>query len=86
MIQVAINIINNAIANTYNGGKIRVFVLYDSENQKIVFIVNDNGIGITEEDQRTIYHFLGTLPKTYNSKSLMLKDGQSIGLGLFLCK
>ena len=86
LIQVAINIIGNAIQNTYNSGKIVVFVHYDFQLQKIIFIVNDNGTGITDVDQRTIYNFLGTMPKTYNKNSVMLRDGQSIGLGLFLCK
>ena len=86
LIQVAINIIGNAIQNTYNSGKIVVFVHYDFQQQKIIFIVNDNGTGITDVDQRTIYNFLGTMPKTYNKNSVMLRDGQSIGLGLFLCK
>ena len=48
--QVAINIIQNAISNTYQNGKVSVFVNYDKMKQKIVVTVNDNGKGIKEID------------------------------------
>lgn len=86
LIQVAINIIGNAIDNTFHDGQIIVFVNYDKVKQKIMFIVSDNGIGIKEGDQRTLYNLLGSMPKAYDKNNLMLSDGQSIGLGLYLCK
>tara|TARA_B110000285_G_C15091728_1_gene599485 strand:- start:529 stop:765 length:237 start_codon:yes stop_codon:yes gene_type:complete len=46
LIQLAINIISNAISNTYAEGEIKVFVHYNSDTEKLMFIVNDNGLGI----------------------------------------
>jgi signal transduction histidine kinase len=51
-----------------------------------MFIVSDNGIGIKEQDQRTLYNLLGSIPKAYDKNHLMLSSGESIGLGLYLCK
>ena len=46
--QVAINIIENSLINSYDGSKVIVYVNYDRVNSKIVFIVKNKGIGITQ--------------------------------------
>ena len=48
LIQLALNIISNSITNTYAGGLVKVFIHYNYDTEKIMFIVNDNGIGIKE--------------------------------------
>ena len=48
LIQLALNIISNSITNTYAGGSVKVFIHYNYETEKIMFIVNDNGLGIKE--------------------------------------
>ena len=54
---MAINIIQNAIENSYHG-KIDIHISYDWNMQRIIFIVNDEGIGMNQKDQETIFKVL----------------------------
>lgn len=42
-VQVAVNLIQNAIQNSRNQGSVKVLQSYDIIENKIVFIVADNG-------------------------------------------
>jgi signal transduction histidine kinase len=46
---VAVNIIQNALDNTYHG-RIDVFVSFDRAKEQIIFAVSDKGIGINVND------------------------------------
>jgi signal transduction histidine kinase/DNA-binding response OmpR family regulator/HAMP domain-containing protein len=76
--QVLINLLGNAIKFTHSGFvelKISSF-----ENKKLLFVVTDSGIGITENDQKVIFDEFrqvdGTITKKYGGT----------GLGLTICK
>lgn len=56
--QVAINIIENSVINSYDNCKVTVFVNFDKQTSKIVFIVMNTGIGIKQEDQKSINQIL----------------------------
>jgi signal transduction histidine kinase len=78
MIRLALrNLISNAIKFTSSGGKIHIHYLMLSE--KIELIVEDNGIGISEEDQPKV------LSNIYYSTS-GTKNEKGCGLGLPLSK
>ena len=89
--QVAINIIENSIINSYDGSKVIVYVNFDKENSKIVFIVKNTGIGINKDDQQQIFQMLRPQPskdllpqQQYNN--IHLCDGNQMGLGLYIAK
>jgi signal transduction histidine kinase len=73
--QVWINLINNAIKYTPEGGKIEVKLV--SEGDNIVVTVSDNGIGIASEDMDKIFE---RYYRTGKSKA------EGNGLGLAICK
>lgn len=52
--QILINLCNNAIKFTKDG-KVLVDVVYDSENNRISFIVTDTGIGLSEAQIENIF-------------------------------
>ena len=77
------NLISNAIKFTEKGGKINVKHknLTDIDNNKIIEIsVEDNGIGITKENQKKIFR----IENKFTKKGTENEEGT--GLGLILCK
>jgi two-component system sensor histidine kinase KdpD len=78
IVQVLINIIDNAIKHTIPTDEIHVSV--QVEDKKAWFEVSDNGIGINEKDLPKIFDMFFT---TRNSH-IDAKHG--IGLGLAICK
>ena len=76
--QVLINLLGNAIKFTESGYvELKISA---AENKKLIFIVTDTGIGITENDQKVIFDEFrqvdGTITKKYGGT----------GLGLTICK
>ena len=71
------NIIDNAIKYTMNSGIIKIFL--KSNNDKIFFIVEDNGIGISKDQQENIF-------KSYHQISFEKRNIQGIGMGLSIVK
>jgi signal transduction histidine kinase len=76
--QVLDNLINNAIKYSPNGGKI-VIGARAGDDQVLVF-VQDEGIGIPEEDQEAIFESF------YRVDSSLKRSTQGAGLGLFLVR
>ncbi|HPN36870.1 MAG TPA: HAMP domain-containing sensor histidine kinase [Melioribacteraceae bacterium] len=72
IIQVIVNLINNAIDASYNNSKIDVNI--NCEENFVVFSVQDYGIGIKDEDK----------PKIYNDFYTNKETGT--GLGLSVCR
>ena len=70
--------LDNAIRYSPNGGKIDMSL--DKKGGEIKFSINDEGVGIPEEDEKRIFQkfFRGTESKKYKS------DG--LGVGLYLVK
>lgn len=78
ILQVFINILDNAIKNTDEGGQINVKLSYDEENIKVEF--EDNGRGISSTDIDKIFDRFFRVDKHRNKA-----DGGS-GLGLSISK
>ena len=78
IIQVVINLINNAIKFTDPGGIIEV-KLFDENNSANIH-VSDNGIGIDDNDLRRIFRPFEQVDST------MTRNHEGVGLGLAICK
>jgi len=72
IIQVIVNLINNAIDASYNNSKIEVNIYGEKDN--LVLSVKDYGVGIKEEDKSKIYNDFYTNKET------------GTGLGLSVCR
>jgi signal transduction histidine kinase len=72
------NLINNAIKFTNNGGKIEIRVEESPEN--IFISVKDNGVGISEENQKKIFN------SSKNFTTYGTSGEKGTGIGLMLCK
>jgi len=79
--QVLTNLMHNAIKFTPKGGKIAVSVQEDKLNSKnLLFEVEDNGIGISAEEQEKIFdHF-------YEGDTYLHHETGGSGLGLSIAK
>jgi signal transduction histidine kinase len=75
---IASNIIGNAIKYNVEGGK--VIIKLESIENKILFEVSDNGIGIPESELKMIFH------QFYRATNLPTKRVEGSGLGLSLVK
>ena len=76
--QVIINILDNAVKHTQDGGKIRLKVKH--RNLRVYFIIEDDGDGVPEELQNRIFdEFVSVSDKSADQK-------RGIGLGLAICK
>ncbi|HOL57328.1 MAG TPA: ATP-binding protein [Spirochaetota bacterium] len=73
--QVLLNLITNAIKFTEKG---EVHIKIYEEDEKIFFSVEDNGIGIKEEDKNKIFKEFGRASTTSHI--------EGSGLGLIICK
>lgn len=78
IIQVLINLIDNAIKHTSPSDEIKVSVRLD--NNKVWFEVSDNGTGINPEDLPRLFDMFFIAPRSHTDS----KPG--IGLGLAICK
>lgn len=83
--QIYVNLLTNAIKYTESGGKI-ILRLYEetitgnADNTRLIFYVEDNGIGMTEEFQRNMYRKFSREVKT------QVNNTQGTGLGLSIVK
>lgn len=74
--QIFLNLINNAIAYTPTGGEIIVSI--DTENEKVVFSVKDNGIGIEKAEIPRIFERFYRIDKDRSRHS----GGTGLGLAI----
>lgn len=72
------NLINNAIKYTPQNGEIRVEIKIRSS--QVIISVEDNGIGIPEESQSSIFS------KFFRANNALVEDSSGTGLGLYLVK
>ena len=75
--QVAINLLDNAIKFTPEGGMIRLRCV--SNGDTISVTVSDNGVGIAPEDRGRIFERFFTVDRAHTS-------GKGTGLGLSICQ
>ncbi len=74
--QVFINLIHNAIKFTPSGGHIHLTAWRD--DNKVVFMVQDNGVGVTKKDLKRIFERFYKVDRA--------RSGGGTGLGLSICK
>ena len=75
--QVIINLLDNAIKFTPDGGKITLSVKHSGDSCQMV--VSDNGSGIAQEDRGRIFERFFTVDRAHTS-------GKGTGLGLSICQ
>ena len=78
IVQVIINIVDNAIKYTEAGTKIRIDVF--TKGNKVIVEVIDNGVGISKQDQECIFDMFFTVSGNKGDSR------RGLGLGLALCK
>ncbi len=83
--QVFLNLISNAIKYTDEGGELKIEVYEDqAENEEntaaLTVIVQDNGMGMSEEFQQQMYTSFA------REKDTKINQVQGTGLGLAICK
>ncbi len=76
LVEIADNLVNNAIKYTYEKGEIEVSVYQDNSN--IYLLVKDNGQGLSENDLQMLFKKFQRLSSTPTAGE------QSTGLGLFI--
>lgn len=80
IMQVLINLLDNAVKHTEDNGEVSVCVTKDSYRQCAVFKVSDTGEGIAPEDLPNIF-------KTFYTSQIKSADARKgIGLGLTICE
>ena len=79
MEQVFVNLLDNAIKYTQEGGTIEISVV-EKENQELLFSVKDNGIGIPQEDLYRIFE------RFYRVDKGRSQEIGGTGLGLSIVK
>ena len=78
IVQVIINLVDNAIKYTPQGTDISIIV--KKAQEKIVVEVMDTGEGIPDEEKKRVFEMF------YTGGTTVADSRRSIGLGLFLCK
>lgn len=78
VIQVIINLVNNAVKYTPPGSEIEVNT--EKRGQWVMVTVADNGVGIPEEQKTRIFDMF------YSGTGKIADSRRSLGLGLALCK
>jgi signal transduction histidine kinase len=77
--QIVLNLLSNALKFTPQGS-VSIAIDYDTEQEEISVAVTDTGIGISEENQRTIFEAFGQTDGSY------VKRHGGTGLGLSICR
>lgn len=84
IMQVFLNLLNNALKFTFKGFiLVTVTKYYDSiaNSSRLEISVKDNGIGIRKEDQRKLFKLFGIVNRDHAKNNT-----NGIGLGLFISK
>lgn len=75
---VAENLLDNAIRYTKTKG--RILIKLEKRNENLYFEIEDNGVGIPENDQKYIFK------KFFRSANVLKHQTQGSGLGLYIAK
>jgi signal transduction histidine kinase len=81
MIRVVLqNLVENGLKYSTEGHKVLLSLKYNKDENSIRISIHDNGIGINQEDQNSIFN------KFFRAKNAVDKDYIGSGLGLFTTK
>lgn len=75
---VFMNLLDNAICYSPNGSKIKITLLNEDDNVKV--IIKDNGMGVTKKEKDNIF------TKFYRGSDVKKQCPSGTGLGLFIVK
>jgi signal transduction histidine kinase len=75
--QVLVNLVENAIKYSPDGGRIQVGV--ESQEENVLFLVRDEGLGIPSDEQSRVFE------KFYRVDPQMTRGVGGTGLGLYIC-
>ena len=78
IVQVIINLVDNAIKYTPAGSRIQISTKQEDNN--VVFSVADNGLGVPDNEKEHIFQMF------YTGTAVAADSRRSIGLGLSLCR
>lgn len=78
IVQVIINIINNAVEYTPKGSHIHI--VSEKRGNEAVISIADDGDGISDEEKQKVFDMF------YSGKKKIADSRRSTGIGLFLCK
>ena len=78
--RVLINLLNNAIRYSHQGGKVEIRSRYNHKNKQLQMEVSDNGKGIPQEFQQKIFEKFGQVDADFSDRK------NSTGLGLTFCR
>jgi signal transduction histidine kinase len=78
--QVIGNLISNAVKYSPKGGIVTISAHYDTSKQRIIISVTDQGIGISKEDQATLFK---TFNRIQRPETTTIRGS---GLGLYIVK
>lgn len=78
IVQVVINIVDNAIKYTQAGS--HILIVSEKKQGKVIVRIADNGSGIPDEVKIHVFDMF------YTGKNNIADSRRSLGLGLFLCK
>ena len=76
--QILVNLLNNAVKFTPDGGHVGLTVTLDKEAQEVQFIITDDGIGIAKEDVEKLFQPFTQLDSGLNRNY----EGSGLGLAL----
>jgi signal transduction histidine kinase len=79
IIQALDNIVDNAVTYTQHGS-VRVQATFDEAQQRVAFAISDTGIGLTQQEQESIF---GKFNRSERGK---IADASGSGLGLYIAK
>ena len=74
------NLIDNAIKYTPPKGEIIISIEYNKKTKEIVFSIEDNGVGIPEDQQSRLFS------KFFRGANVIRMETEGSGLGLFIIK
>lgn len=77
--QILLNLLGNALKFTFHG-HVKVSIDYDPDNDVLITLVRDTGIGIKDNEMPKLFQLFGKLE---SSSSL---NPQGVGFGLAVCK
>ena len=78
--QVIENLLLNAIKYSPEGGEISCRIRTDKTKAKLYFEIQDQGIGMTEEEVKKVFD------RFYRAKNTLTENIAGLGLGLSICK
>lgn len=78
--RVLVNLLNNAIRYSHQGGKVEIRSRYNHKSKQLQMEVRDNGKGIPREFQQKIFDKFGQVDADFSDRK------NSTGLGLTFCR